>query len=104
MLHFFQRLPFEQGTPRTACGKLKYAIIEDENDLSANLIEPNGEHFCRLHPLWQRGASDVKGLQDACQLHYEREMWDTLSPEIQSLIKQHYPQECAIRGIDNGEL
>lgn len=104
MIHFFQRLPFEKGNPRTACGKFIYAIIEDENGLSANLIGPNGEHFMRLHPLWQRGASDVEGLQNACQRHYEREMWYTLSPEIQSLIKQHYPKECAMRGIDPGKL
>lgn len=81
-----------------------YAIVEDESGMSANLVEPNGEHFMRLHPLWQRGATDVDGMQNACQLHYERNMWDMLSPKIQALIKQHYPNECLIRGIDNGNL
>ena len=104
MIHFFQRLSFEHGTPRTACGKLMYAISESPNGLSANLHDLEGQHFCALHPLWYRSATSVQECQDACQRHYERDMWDLLSPEIQALIKQHYPQECFSRGIDNGEL
>ena len=100
MIHFFKRLSFEQGNPRTAGGMFFYAIIDDDRGLHAEIRELNGEHFMDLSPIWCWGKTDLEGIQDGIQRHYERSMWHSLSPEVQTLIKKHYPTECMRRGID----
>jgi len=98
MLHFFQRLPFEQGNPRTACGQYYYCVHMDAEKTIADKLEVDWDFL--LYRVYEGPTKTVEAAENECQLDYEGEMFEKLSLEIQTLIKQHYPSECILRGID----
>ena len=98
MLHFFQRLPFEQGTPRTACGQYYYFVHMDSEKTIADKLEVGYDFL--LHRVYEGPTQTVEVAENECQLDYEGEMFQKLSPEIQALLIKHYPKECLLRNID----